>query len=348
MNIALFFRWFWRAAILSGLLFLIPYSWALIFALLTAIILDGLVSFISKTLKLHRLWGVLISFIMYVGSFIGLIYFLLSVLIKRIIIHSEKFPSIIREIYLTAILPVIRQWEQYSQTLPPNLIQSIELTVEKGVIALEGFTKDFVQEMVQFVTLVPALFIDFLIYLIALFLISLELPMLRKKLSSFLKESTYQKISLVYRDLSKAAIGFIRAQIVLSLITFVMAYSGLWVLHVKYTIILALLIVIVDILPILGTGSVLVPWAFIVWTQGNHHLGIGLIILFLVITIVRRIIEPKVYSANMGLTPLASLVSLYLGFKVLGVIGLFLGPALLIVYNTLKKAGVIKLKHFKI
>jgi predicted PurR-regulated permease PerM len=116
---------------------------------------------------------------------------------------------------------------------------------------------------------------------------------------------------------------------------------------VKYTMLLALLIVIVDILPILGTGSVLVPWATIVWAQGNPHMGIGLIILFFVITIVRRIIEPKIYSANMGLTPLASLVSLYLGFKVLGFIGLFLGPAVLIIYNTLKKAGVIK-PNFKI
>ncbi|MFJ7745542.1 sporulation integral membrane protein YtvI [Peribacillus sp. NPDC097295] len=348
MKIAIFFRWFWRLAILIGIIFLIPYSWALIFALLTAIMLDGLVNFISKMLKVPRLWGVMITFIIYVGGVIGLIYFLLSVLIKRIIIHSEILPSLVRELYLTAILPVIRQWEQYSQTLPANLIQSIELTMEKGVMALEGFTKDFVQDMVQFVTLVPAFFIDFLIYLIALFLISLELPILKKKLISFLKESTYQKITMVYQDLSMAAVGFIRAQIILSLFTFLMAYSGLWILHVKYTFILALLIVIVDILPILGTGSVLVPWAIIVWTQGNPHLGIGLIILFLVITVVRRIIEPKIYSANMGLTPLASLVSLYLGFKVLGVIGLFLGPALLIVYNTLKKAGVIKLHHFKI
>ncbi|MFJ7638956.1 sporulation integral membrane protein YtvI [Peribacillus sp. NPDC097264] len=348
MNFAMFFRWFWKAAILLGIIFLIPYSWALIFALVTAIILDGLVNFISKMLNVHRLWGVLVSFIIYVGGFIGLIYFSLSVLIKRIIVHSEKLPILIREIYLTAILPVIRQWEQYSQTLPPNLIQSIELTMEKGVMALEGFTKDFVQDMVQLVTLVPAFFIDFLIYLIALFLISLELPMLKRKLVSFLRESTYQKITMVYQDLSMAAVGFFRAQIVLSLFTFLMAYAGLWILDVKYTLILALLIVIVDILPILGTGSVLVPWAVIVWTQGNHHLGIGLIILFLVITVVRRTIEPKIYSANMGLTPLASLVSLYLGFKVLGVIGLFLGPAILIVYNTLKRAGVIKLHHFKI
>ncbi|MFD6443250.1 AI-2E family transporter, partial [Peribacillus sp. NPDC060186] len=227
MNVALFFRWFWRGFFFLIILFLIPYSWALILALLTAVLLDGLVRLISKTFKLHRLWAVLISFILYVGGLMSITYFLLSVLIKRVIVYSEKFPGFIREVYLTAILPVIRQWEQYSQTLPPNLIQSIEHTMEKGVKALEGFTKDFVQDMVQFVTLVPGFFIDFLIYLIALFLFSLELPKLRKKAVIYLNTSTYQKISLVYQDLSMAAKGFIKAQILLSLFTFIMAYTCL-------------------------------------------------------------------------------------------------------------------------
>ncbi|MDV7764087.1 sporulation integral membrane protein YtvI [Peribacillus sp. CSMR9] len=347
MNVAVFFRWFWRGIFLLGILIVIPYSWALILALLTAILLDGLVRMIGETAKLHRLWAVLISFVLYVGGLMSITYFSFSVLIKKIIVYSEEFPGFIREMYLTAILPVIRQWERYSQTLPPNLILSIEQTMEKGVKALEVFTEGFVQDMVQFVTLIPGFFIDFLIYLIALFLISLELPKLRKKAFLYLKISTYQKISLVYQDLSIAAVGFIKAQILLSLITFIMAYGGLWLLNVKYTIPLALLIVVVDILPILGTGSVLVPWAIIVWAQGNHHLGIGLVILFLVITIIRRTIEPKIYSANMGLSPLASLVSLYLGFKMLGFIGLFLGPSILIVYDTLKKTGVIK-SNFKI
>ncbi|AOH53759.1 sporulation integral membrane protein YtvI [Peribacillus muralis] len=347
MNAAVFFRWFWRFLFLLGIIIVIPYSWALILALLTAILLDGMVRMMSETAKLHRLWAVLISFVLYVGGLLGITYFSFSVLIKKIMVYSEGFPGLIREMYLTAILPVIRQWEQYSQTLPPNLIQSVEQTMEKSVKALEGFTEGFVQDMVQFVTLIPGLFIDFLIYLIALFLISLELPKLKKKAMQYLKTSTFQKISLVYHDLSMAAVGFIKAQVLLSLITFIMAYGGLWLLNVRYAIPLALLIVVVDILPILGTGSVLVPWAVIVWAQGNHHFGIGLVILFLVITIIRRIIEPKIYSANMGLSPLASLISLYLGFKMLGFIGLFLGPSLVIVYETLKKAGVIK-SNFKL
>ena len=99
--------------------------------------------------------------------------------------------------------------------------------------------------------------------------------------------------------------------------------------------------------PILGTGSVLVPWAIVAILQSNHFLGIGLLVLFIVITVVRRIVEPKVYSSSLGISPLAALISLYIGFKLLGLMGIFLGPAMVIVYDTLKKANIIKL-NFKI
>lgn len=158
MNVAVFFRWFWRGILLLVILIVIPYSWALILALLTAILLDGLVRMIGETAKLHRFWAVLISFVLYVGGLMSITYFSFSVLIKKAIVYSEEFPGFIREVYLTAILPVIRQWERYSQTLPPNLIQSVEQTMEKGVMALEGFAEGFVQDMVQFVTLIPGFF----------------------------------------------------------------------------------------------------------------------------------------------------------------------------------------------
>lgn len=337
-------RWFWRIVILLLVIFLVPYSWTLIFALVTAMLLDGLVSSISQTFKLkNRLWSVLIAFLVYVGGLLGLAFIVISVLTKQIINLSQKTPGLVRDIYSSVILPFIRQWEKYSQSLPSEVIGSVEDALERGITSLERFTQNLVESTVQLVAVVPGFLIDFLIYLIALFLILLEFPLIKRKVRAFLKESTYQKLSLVFQDLSRAGVGFLKAQVFLSLITFTMAYIGLWLLEVPYTLLLSILIVFVDILPILGTGSVLVPWAVVAIFQGNQTLGIGLLIMFIVITIVRRIVEPKVYSANMGLTPLAALISLYLGFKILGFIGLFLGPALVIVYETLKKAGVIKL-----
>jgi sporulation integral membrane protein YtvI len=336
--------WFWRFVFAAGILFLIPYSWPLLFALGTAAFLEKLIVFIIRSWGLNRFWAVLLTFVCYIGGLLSAVYFAVSVLAGQIATFAEKLPRLIKELYYSAILPSVGQWDKYSEKLPANVISSAERAVEGGIRSLEAFLQELMQGTVQLAALVPGFFIDFLIYVIALFLFCLEFPLIRKKAKNLLKETTYQKISLVCSDLSKAAIGFLKAQVFLSFITFLLAYTGLWILGVPFTLLLAILIILVDILPILGTGSMLVPWAVIAIIQGNGHLGIGLIILFISITVIRRIIEPKVYSANLGLTPIASLISLYLGLKLMGFIGLFIGPAAVIVFETLKKAGFIKLK----
>ncbi|PLS17590.1 sporulation integral membrane protein YtvI [Bacillus sp. M6-12] len=337
-------RWFWIMITLLLILVLLPYSWTLIFAFVTALLLERVVNFFSGKLRMNRLWSVLLSFLLYIGALSGIVYILISVLIKQVINLSEKSPGLMRDLYYSALLPFIRKWETYSKTLPKELITSVEDALERGLKSLEMFFQNLIEATVQLATLVPGFLIEFIIYMVSLFLFSLEMPKIKRKLSTYLSQSTYQKFSLVVNDLGQAAVGFLKAQVFLSLVTFTMAYLGLWLLEVPYTLLLSILIVIVDILPILGTGSVLVPWAVISVMQGNQSLGIGLIILFAVITVVRRILEPKVFSANMGVSPLAALISLYLGFKVMGFIGLFLGPALVIVYETLKRAGVIRTK----
>ncbi|WP_163102055.1 sporulation integral membrane protein YtvI [Peribacillus alkalitolerans] len=337
-------RWLFRILAVILLLWLLPYSWTLILAMITAILLDGLVSFLQDRLKWKRGTSVLVSFLIYIGGLAGLGYIFVSVIIQQIITLSETFPSFIKEIFYSVILPSIRKWENYAQTLPKDVILSVEDMMEKGIQSLEAFFRSLIESIVQLATILPGFFIEFLIYLIALFLFSLELPGIKRSIKNLFQEKTYEKVSFVYNELMMAGWGFVKSQVILSLITFIMAYSGLLILKVPYTLLLSMLIVIVDILPILGTGSVLVPWAVVVILQGNQNLGIGLIALFFIITVVRRIVEPKIYSANMGVSPLAALVSLYLGFKVLGFAGLFIGPALVIVYEALKKAGVIKIK----
>jgi sporulation integral membrane protein YtvI len=168
---------------------------------------------------------------------------------------------------------------------------------------------------------------------------------LRRGFYSFFKEKTKQKIILVLRDLRQAAMGFIKALIILSTITFILSFIGLMILQVKYSAIIALVIVLFDILPIIGPGSILVPWAVISLFRGDIFTGIGLLILFLIITVVRRSIEPKILGERIGLTGLATLISLWIGFKVMGVLGIFLFPLALIFYKALVKAKIININY---
>ena len=328
-------------------LFLLPYSLPLVFALVSAFLLEGIVQWFIKVIRFSRIQSVITVFIGYVLvlSFIG--YATIAIIATQTVTLSENAPAFIKELYRSVFLPLIEKWKFFSKDLPKEMILSIDNTLERSINSLEAFFQGLVQAIINFLTIVPGLLIEFLIYLVALFLISLELPKLKAKLEEYLSEQTKKKLFLVTSQLNKAGIGFIKAQIILSLMTFTMAMVGLTVLDVPYTALLSLLIVVVDILPILGTGSVLVPWAVIAILQDNQFLGIGLIVLFLVITVVRRIIEPKVYSSSLGISPLAALISLYIGYKIMGLAGVFLGPVMVIIYETLRKANIIKI-NFKL
>lgn len=130
-------------------------------------------------------------------------------------------------------------------------------------------------------------------------------------------------------------------------ITFVEMFLGLNVLKLigvynsGYIVSLALIIAIVDIFPVLGTGTVLVPWAIISLLMGHIGLGIGLIVIYAVISVIRQIVEPKLVAANLGLPPVVTIMGMYLGLQLFGFIGIFAMPIIIIMVKLLNDQGII-------
>ena len=124
--------------------------------------------------------------------------------------------------------------------------------------------------------------------------------------------------------------------------TTVIILVGLLILRVKHAILIALITGILDLLPYLGTGLVFVPWIIYEFITGGTKLAIGLTVLYIIVLVQRQLIEPKVLSSNIGMDPLATLVSLFVGFKLLGFIGLIAGPVTLVLLTTLHRANVFK------
>ncbi|MED4973530.1 sporulation integral membrane protein YtvI [Geobacillus kaustophilus NBRC 102445] len=334
-------RWIIIALLFAVGLWLVPYSVPLLFALATALLLEPSIRRLQENYKLKRAHAVTAIFSLFI-IILGLsLYFLVVIFVQQVMALSQKLPYVLNE--ATKVLDrLIQTWQSYSSSIPQEIIDSLERGVNTVEQMLLSFATNLTQSLVHYIAAIPAFLIHFLVYLIALFLICLDLPQLKQGMRRYLSERTEQRLGMVVAQLSKAGIGFLKAQFLLSLITFFLALAGLFVLGVDYAALMALVIVVVDILPILGTGSVLVPWGLISMANGNNTLGIGLIVLFVVITVVRRIIEPKVFSTNLGISPLAALVSVYLGFQLLGFIGLFVGPVVVILVEALAKAGVIK------
>ncbi|MDM5336934.1 sporulation integral membrane protein YtvI [Fictibacillus enclensis] len=329
--------------LLAAAIFLIPYSIPLILALVTALVLEPAIKLFINNFKIKRLLSVTIVFILFLAGFGIFTYWLTTTLVVQTIDFLTMVPKYAVKVF-SLIENDLYKVEKLYASLPPEALSTVQNALDGFKDYAGSFATKLTNGIIAVAAAIPQLLLYLIIYLVALFLISLDLPRLFANFLNLFTTSAREKVELVFTQLSRATVGFIRAQLILSFITYVLALIGLLILDVKYAVLIALFIILVDILPILGTGSFIVPWAIYNFIVGDDFLAIGLIIMFVVLTVIRRIIEPKILGSSLGISALAALISLYLGFQLLGFIGLIVGPALVIIYEALRSAGFIKIK----
>ena len=131
--------------------------------------------------------------------------------------------------------------------------------------------------------------------------------------------------------------------ILILFITFLELFFGMLILKIPYAGIVALIIAVFDILPVVGTGTILIPWFFIDLALGRTGQAIGILIIYIIITVVRNVLEPKIIGKRIGLFPLVTLISMYVGLKLFGIYGMLIVPLTIVVLIQLQKTGVIHL-----
>lgn len=132
-------------------------------------------------------------------------------------------------------------------------------------------------------------------------------------------------------------ITFCEISIGLNILKLIGVYNG------GYILVISICTALLDILPVFGTGTVLVPWAVISLFSGNYGLGIGLLIVYALITVIRQILEPHLVAMNVGLPPIATLAGMYLGLQIFGVVGIFIVPITFFLVKALNDEGIIHL-----
>lgn len=144
-----------------------------------------------------------------------------------------------------------------------------------------------------------------------------------------------KKMRSIKNDMLSTLLGYLKTTMILMSITFFELFVGLSIIRVGYTLLLAVIIAVIDALPIVGTGSILVPWSLFCYISGNYRLGTSILILYLITLIVRQLIEPKILSRQIGVHPLLALASMYIGLKLAGFAGLILGPPIFILIKSI-------------
>lgn len=160
------------------------------------------------------------------------------------------------------------------------------------------------------------------------YMISARLPQLRQAAATQLPPEWRGRYLPALRELKGGLFGWLTAQLKLSGITLVQLLAGFWLLRIPHAAIWAVGVALVDAFPVLGTGTILIPWSIICLLQGQTARGAGLLGLYAVVWLVRSVLEPRLLGKELGLDPLVTLLAMYTGYKLLGILGMILSPLL--------------------
>jgi sporulation integral membrane protein YtvI len=275
-------------------------------------------------------------------------YFTFTRALSQLNQFVENLPSIINEINITwmSLLENLRmQFDHLSQ----DIVNEIDAAVTSQLLTM----RDTLQEInivgyaTSILVKIPSYIVSFLVYLIALYLFLLDIPRLKLKVFSYMSDKTAEKVSFMSARLSYVIFGFFKAQFLVSIIIFIVTLIGLLFIAPEVALIMSIFIWMIDFIPIIGSIAVLAPWAGYHLIAGNNVLAIQLLVLAAILLTIRRTVEPKVMGHHIGLSPLATLISLYIGLMLFGAVGFVLGPLVVILFTSAKEAGIIKV-NFKV
>ena len=303
-----------------------------------------------KHTKLSRKASSIIVFIISVGMIIGLLVWGIATLISEASGLLHNFNEYVDKGY-NLVQQIMNDVDYEKLHLSDDVINTIQSSAYEFLNTAAGWLKTGVTKFMGVITSIPAIAIYTIITILALYFICTEKIYIIDQLEHHLPKKWTVSIGAHLKDLTKTLGGYLKAQVTLILISFVICLIGLSIfslagMNVAFPLMAALGIAFVDALPILGSGTVMVPWAIISAIQGDIKLAICIIVLYLIMTGTRQFIEPKIVSGKIGIHPIFTLIAMYTGFKFIGILGMLVGPIVLIIlkniYATVIENGIFK------
>lgn len=223
-------------------------------------------------------------------------------------------------------------------------VYSVALEMAKN--AVSELSSGLTRAVGAFIASLPEIVVTVVVILLSLFYFSKDYHKITTKISAMLPNTIRKRLPGVKRDVLFVLSSYLRSYLLLLFITFAEVFSGLLILGVENAFAISIIVALVDLLPILGVGTVLIPWAIVSFIIGNTKLALGLLVLFAIVYIVRQIIEPRIVSSQMNVHPLIAIFAMYAGLKIAGLGGMIVAPFLAFatktVYDGLKKEKSIE------
>ncbi len=284
--------------------------------------------FLTRT-RLPRGLGAFLFVLLFYALLVTAVYFLCRIVCDEATRFLRELPALISSL---AIPFGTLQKKLYA--LADRLPDGIGVAVREGV---ESFFKNgsligsriydwLFSTASNVLGKLPDIVLFLITTVVASFMSAAELPKLRQFVRERAPKPWQQKLRAVRARLKATLGGYVRAQLKLMGITFLILTAGFLILRISYPLLFGLALAFVDALPVFGTGTVLIPWSLLMFLRGNMRCGIGLLILYACAALTRQALEPRMVGRHIGLNPLLTLMALYVGFRCAGIMGMLLFP----------------------
>ncbi|MGI6577801.1 MAG: sporulation integral membrane protein YtvI [Eubacteriales bacterium] len=326
--------------------YLLSWLTPFIIGFVIAAIFNPAIKLLEKRLRIGR--KAIASIVVVLGyavlvSLLALILIQVITVLKRLFTHlpgyfeNQILPSLMQlDFRLDSVISLPPEWQEQvrsiQESITSGLMDSIGKLSSTGLSLVTNITKG-----------IPAFLVSMVFTILASFFFSYQYDKTKRFILLQLPERARILVHAIKSTLSDTILRYLRGYVKIMLITFVELSIGLSILGVHNAIPVAFGISLFDVLPVLGTGGIVIPWAVFSLLSDNIFLGIGLLVLYAAVTIIRNFIEPKIIGDQLGLNPIVSIISIYLGFVWIGVGGMILMPITVQILTTLHQKGIIRL-----
>lgn len=314
-----------------------------VLALLVAWLLNPLVKSLQKRLGLSRGFLSLLLILLAFAAAGGVLFGLGHSLFTEVSSLIDNWEGVWKSLQ-SGINAVGEALDRFLAYLPAE----IEVFVNDNMDRLSTALNDWVSSVMpaigtragSFAMSIPSFVVALIVFVMAAYFITADYPHFRFLVTDRLPAGVRDFFSHVKHTALGAFAGYVRAEVIISVGVFAVLLAGFLLLRQPYAVLLALLLAVLDFIPIIGSGTVMVPWAVIDLATGNYVHAVGLMVVWGIICVFRRVAEPKAVGSQTGLSPILSLVSMYVGMRLAGVAGMILGPILCLVALNVCRTGV--------
>lgn len=336
------------AVVLALIYFVLPKAVTLAMPFIAAYIISRLIlpvaGYLESKLKFPRRLAIILVMLVAVGALGFLVFTLFYQAVYELQNFAYIIPALLEGQYTLPewVDTLVNNLKNFYITLPASMQEFIVMISDnlRGNIynILEPATQSVISAAAKVGKALPNIFVFAIVMLLSTYFMCDDRERIRSFFKGVVPKSILRRAVYIKNELLKACGGYLKAQGILMCITFVVMLIGLTVIGVESSALVAFIIAVIDVIPVLGTGTVLIPWAVVSLITGKYFFAIGLVVIYAIAFLIRHLSEPKILSQQIGLHPLVTLLTVYIGLRTIGVFGMILGPIVAIIIINFFKA----------